>query len=142
MSASTLSFSPTLESVQQAFNDWRARRGKRARTPITLQRQAVRLRGSYLASPICSALKINDVALKRWAAECAPTPPLPSTAAPAALVELPAELLRGHVAAFNHWNGLPRILLYDNLKFAVLERSGDAVRFHPTLIDLATYYRF
>lgn len=50
--------------------------------------------------------------------------------------------LRGHVAAFDHWNGLPRVLLYDNLKSAVLERSGDAIRFHPTLLDLATHYRF
>jgi len=51
----------------------------------------VGLRDSYLASHICSALKIHDVALKRWAAECSPTPPLPSTTTPAALVELPAE---------------------------------------------------
>ena len=50
--------------------------------------------------------------------------------------------LRGHVAAFDHWDGLPKVLLYDNLKSAVLERSGDAIRFHPTLLDLATHYRF
>lgn len=50
--------------------------------------------------------------------------------------------LRGHVAAFTHWNALPKVLLYDNLKSAVLERQGDAIRFHPTLIDLATHYRF
>jgi transposase len=34
--------------------------------------------------------------------------------------------LRGHVAAFNAWGGVPRVLLYDNLKSAVLERRGDA----------------
>lgn len=50
--------------------------------------------------------------------------------------------LRGHVAAFDHWNGLPRVLLYDNLKSAVLERQGDAIRFHPTLLELAAHYRF
>ncbi len=50
--------------------------------------------------------------------------------------------LRGHVAAFEAWQGLPKVLLYDNLKSAVLERQGDAIRFHPTLLDLAAHYRF
>lgn len=50
--------------------------------------------------------------------------------------------LRGHVAAFTQWNGLPRVLLYDNLKAAVLERQGDAIRFHPTLLALSAHYRF
>jgi transposase len=53
-----------------------------------------------------------------------------------------ANFLRGHVAAFEAWQGLPRVLLYDNLKSAVLERQGDAIRFHPTLLDLARHYRF
>ena len=39
--------------------------------------------------------------------------------------------LRGHVGAFTAWGGVPRVLLYDNLKSAVLERRGDAIRFHP-----------
>jgi len=50
--------------------------------------------------------------------------------------------LRGHVAAFQAWQGVPRVLLYDNLKSAVLERRGDAIRFHPTLLDLSAHYRF
>ncbi|WP_232515312.1 IS21 family transposase, partial [Burkholderia ambifaria] len=50
--------------------------------------------------------------------------------------------LRGHVGAFNTWCGLPRVLLYDNLKSAVLERVGDAIRFHPTLLAFAGHYRF
>ncbi len=50
--------------------------------------------------------------------------------------------LRGHIAAFEAWSGLPRILLYDNLKSAVLERSGDAIRFHPTLLQFAGHYRY
>jgi len=50
--------------------------------------------------------------------------------------------LRGHVAAFEAWQGLPRVLLYDNLKSAVLERHGDAIRFHPTLLALSAHYRF
>jgi transposase len=50
--------------------------------------------------------------------------------------------LRGHVSAFETWNGLPQVLLYDNLKSAVLERQGDAIRFHPTLLALSAHYRF
>lgn len=50
--------------------------------------------------------------------------------------------LRGHVAAFEAWGAVPRIALYDNLKSAVLERQGNAIRFHPTLLALAGHYRF
>jgi len=50
--------------------------------------------------------------------------------------------LRGHAEAFAVWSGVPRVLLYDNLKSAVLERRGDAIRFHPTLIDFAKHHRF
>jgi len=50
--------------------------------------------------------------------------------------------LRGHVGAFEAWAGLPRVLLYDNLKSAVLERQGDAIRFHPTLLALSAHYHF
>ncbi|KXW57225.1 IS21 family transposase [Ferrovum myxofaciens] len=50
--------------------------------------------------------------------------------------------LRGHVGAFNTWGGLPRVLLYDNLKSAVLERQGQAIRFNPTLLQFAGHYRF
>ena len=53
-----------------------------------------------------------------------------------------ANFLRGHVGAFETWDGLPRVLLYDNLKSAVLERRGEAIRFHPTLLALAAHYRF
>lgn len=50
--------------------------------------------------------------------------------------------LHGHVSAFGFFQGVPRELLYDNLKSAVLEREGDAIRFHPTLLELAAHYRF
>ena len=50
--------------------------------------------------------------------------------------------LRGHVGAFQAWQGVPRVLLYDNLKSAVLERHGDAIRFHPTLLNFAGHYRY
>jgi len=50
--------------------------------------------------------------------------------------------LRGHVEAFEVFGGVARILLYDNLKSAVLERAGDAIRFHPTLLELAAHYHY
>ena len=50
--------------------------------------------------------------------------------------------LRGHVDAFTELGGVARRLLYDNLKSAVLERKGDAIRFNPTLLELAKHYRF
>ena len=45
--------------------------------------------------------------------------------------------LRGHVAAFSAFQGVPRVALYDNLRSAVLERRGEAIRFHPRLLELA-----
>jgi transposase len=50
--------------------------------------------------------------------------------------------LRGHVEAFETWSGVPRVILYDNLKSAVLERQGNVIRFHPTLFEFAGRYRF
>ncbi|HNN97758.1 MAG TPA: IS21 family transposase [Pseudomonadota bacterium] len=50
--------------------------------------------------------------------------------------------LQGHQHAFAFFGGVPRVLLYDNLKSAVLERQGDAIRFHPLLWDFATYYGY
>lgn len=50
--------------------------------------------------------------------------------------------LRGHAGAFAAWQGCPRVLLYDNLKSAVLERHGEAIRFHPTLLAFAAHHRY
>ncbi|MGH7015378.1 MAG: IS21 family transposase [Stellaceae bacterium] len=55
--------------------------------------------------------------------------------------------LDGHVRAFTFFNAVPRTLLYDNLRSAVLERvhlerAPDAIRFHPTLLELSAWYRF
>lgn len=50
--------------------------------------------------------------------------------------------IRAHVEAFAHFQGVARTALYDNLKSAVLERIGEAIRFHPTLLELAGHYRF
>jgi transposase len=50
--------------------------------------------------------------------------------------------LRGHVNAFRSFTGLARILLYDNLKSAVLERHGSQIHFNPRLLELAAHYHF
>ncbi len=50
--------------------------------------------------------------------------------------------LTGHLTAFSFFGGVPRSLLYDNLKSAVLERRGDAIRFHPRLLEVADHYGF
>lgn len=48
--------------------------------------------------------------------------------------------LRGHVQAFAAFGGCPRVLLYDNLKSAVLERVGEAIRFNPELLKFAAHH--
>ncbi len=50
--------------------------------------------------------------------------------------------LRGHIRAFEDWQGIPRFLLYDNLRSVVLERHGDAIHFHPRLVELSAHYHF
>jgi transposase len=50
--------------------------------------------------------------------------------------------LRGHEGAFLAFNGLPRVLQYDNLRSAVLERQGKIIRFNLTLLSFAAHYRF
>jgi transposase len=50
--------------------------------------------------------------------------------------------LRGHVHALSAWGGAPRVILSDNLRSAVLERRGDAVQFHPRLLELCAHYHF
>jgi hypothetical protein len=50
--------------------------------------------------------------------------------------------LRGHVEAFAAFQGTARTLVYDNLRSAVLERAGTAIRFHPRLLELAGHYHF
>lgn len=48
--------------------------------------------------------------------------------------------LRGHLHAFAYFSGVARTILYDNLKSAVLERRGEAIRFHPRLLELCAHY--
>lgn len=46
-------------------------------------------------------------------------------------------LRRSLVRASVAFGGSPRQWLFDNTKAVVIERSGDAIRFHPDLLDLA-----
>ncbi len=48
-----------------------------------------------------------------------------------------ASLRRSLVRAMSFFGGSPRQWLFDNAKAVVVERHGDAVRFHPQLLDLA-----
>lgn len=50
--------------------------------------------------------------------------------------------LHGHVLAFDAFGGVPRTILYDNLKSAVIERDGDLVRFNPRILEIAGHYHF
>lgn len=50
--------------------------------------------------------------------------------------------VRCHVLGFEALGGVPRVLLYDNLKSVVLEREGELVRFHPRILELAGHYHF
>ena len=50
--------------------------------------------------------------------------------------------LFGHVAAFEYFGGVPRVLLYDNLKSAVLSRLGKAIHFNPRLLEFSGHYHY
>ena len=54
--------------------------------------------------------------------------------------------LLGHVLAFAAFAGVARVLLYDNLKSAVIERvdhaSGSAIRFNADLLAFAAAHRY
>ena len=53
-----------------------------------------------------------------------------------------AAVARGHIAAFKAFGGVPRQMLYDNMKTVVIERVGAAFRFHDRLLELAAHYHF
>jgi len=50
--------------------------------------------------------------------------------------------LRCHVRAFNYFGGIPRRILYDNLKACVIERLGKHIRYNPAILNLASHYHF
>lgn len=51
--------------------------------------------------------------------------------------------LRCHLHAFHYFGGVPRVVLHDNLKAAVLQRDAEgAVHWNPRYLDFANYYGF
>jgi transposase len=50
--------------------------------------------------------------------------------------------LLGHALAFEALGGVPRRILYDNLKSVVVERIGEHIRFHPQILECAGHYHF
>ena len=50
--------------------------------------------------------------------------------------------LFGHIGAFEFFRGVPRRVLYDNLKSAVVERRGDHIRYNSDLLALSAHYHF
>ena len=53
-----------------------------------------------------------------------------------------SNFLRGHVAAFEAFKGIPKTILYDNCKVVVQERQGNAIRFNSVFLELCAHYRF
>lgn len=53
-----------------------------------------------------------------------------------------ANFLRGHADAFAFLGGVPRVILYDNLKSAVIERVREAIHFNDDLLAFAAHYRY
>src|SRR5437870_11170891 len=91
--------------------------------------------GNFGAFPVGGARRILScfVLVLSWSRACS---------ARFALDQNLESFLRGHVEAFAALGGVPRTILYDNLKSVVLERVGDHIRFHPRLLELAGHYHF
>jgi transposase len=51
-------------------------------------------------------------------------------------------LLNCMVHAFHYFGGVPATVLTDNMKTVVVERIDGAPRFHPKMLDFASYYGF
>lgn len=51
-------------------------------------------------------------------------------------------VLEGHVEAFSHFDGIPRKIVYDNMKTAVVTNLGRGVEFNSSLLQMAAYYHF
>jgi transposase len=50
--------------------------------------------------------------------------------------------LRCHVHAFRYFEGVPRVVLHDNLKTAVLDRAEGTIHWNRRYLDFADYYGF
>jgi hypothetical protein len=70
MTPACTSPSPTLKSVQEKFNHWRATRGKRTKIPDSLWELVVPLMSQYKNTEISTALCVNHSQLKRQLQQC------------------------------------------------------------------------
>lgn len=98
---------PTLESVQAAFQQWRQSKTQlRARTPDELRQQALALRDHHSSSEICRALGITRGMFRAWQGQPVSAPvefiALPATTVPEQAIATPItlELTR---ANGDHW---------------------------------------
>ena len=53
-----------------------------------------------------------------------------------------ASVLEGLKLAFEYYGGVSRTALFDNMRTAVIENAGTAVRFNPQLLEFASVYHF
>ncbi len=51
-------------------------------------------------------------------------------------------VLEGHVEAFSYFDGVPKRIMYDNMKTAVITNLGRGVEFNESLLQLAGHYHF
>ena len=51
-------------------------------------------------------------------------------------------VVEGHVEAFDAFGGIPRRIVYDNMKTAVITNLGRGVEFNPSLLQMAGHYHF
>jgi transposase len=51
-------------------------------------------------------------------------------------------LLDCHVKAFVAFGGVPRSILYDNMKTVVVERLGQSIRYHESLLEFCQHWLF
>ena len=50
--------------------------------------------------------------------------------------------LQGHIGAFEALGGVPRTILYDRMKTAVIDETADGdIRYNPSLVGLVNHYR-
>ncbi|HDL08304.1 MAG TPA: IS21 family transposase [Desulfobacteraceae bacterium] len=47
-----------------------------------------------------------------------------------------------HINAFRFFGGVPKNIVYDNLKSVVLSRLGNDIHYNPSMLDFAAYYGF
>lgn len=52
------------------------------------------------------------------------------------------DFIEAHMNAFRFFGGVPKKVLYDNLKSVVLQRLGDQIKFNPRFMDFVGVYLF